>query len=270
MNLAYLEYVKERISHNDPTKIFYIILVLIIGIWIIKFINRGLDRYLKRSTRIDISLHHFIKIATDVSLKVMLFLTIASMLGIPIASFIAAFGAAGLAVGLALRDSLSNLASGIMILISRPFGVTDYIKVQDCEGRVKEIGLLYTALNTSDNKRIIIPNNTLFNSKVINYSYEKIRRVDFTIGVSYDSDIKKVKDILTYIANNHPLVLNEPKFILGLDEFASSSINFSYKLWCKNEDYYNVFYDVNEKIKYEFDKYNIEIPYDKLDVNINK
>lgn len=249
------------------TKLLGALIVLAIGLWATGAIVRIVDNILKKS-RIDISLHFFIKSFLGIGLKIVLFITAAAMLGIPMTTFIAVLSAAGLAVGLALKDNLSNLAGGILILAFRPFRVGDYIETQGYQGTVKEIQLLYTCLNTPDNKVITIPNGELSNSKIVNYSAEKMRRVDLVFKISYKDDLLKAKEILTKIVNEHPLILKEPEPLIRVVEHAANSINFAVRVWCENENYWPIYYDLHEQVKLVFDKEGISIPLPQMDVRV--
>ena len=243
--------------------------IVIIGPWIIKILIHMLRNILKKSS-VDISLHHFIESLSEVLLKVVVFITAASVLGIETTTFIAILSAAGLAVGLAIKDSLSNFASGILILTFKPFGIGDFIKAEDELGTVKDIQLLYTHINTNRNKRIVIPNSDLANSKIINYSTEPLRRLDFVFGVSYDDDIRKVEKVLTKVAFRNEYVLNDPAPVIKLSNLGENSIDFTMKLWHKGDGktYWNVFYGIHQEVKEAFDKEGITIPYTQRDIHL--
>ena len=255
---------------NYGGKIIEVSITLFIGYWIIKLMIRITDKGLRKS-KIDISLHSFIKSIINIGLRVVLFLTIASMLNVPIATFLAVLSAAGLAVGLALKDSLTNFAGGILILLFRPFGVGDYIESQGFSGTVKEIQLLYTYLNTIDNKKVIIPNGDLANGKIINYSTEKDRRLDLTFSIGYEEDILKAKNIINEIVIRNTSIYNEPAPFIGVAEHGVNSIKLVLKVWCNNKDYWDIYYYLLEEVKLAFDREGILIPYAQMDVHlINK
>ncbi|WP_070000756.1 mechanosensitive ion channel family protein [Cellulosilyticum sp. I15G10I2] len=243
------------------------LLVLFIGFKVIKGIIHMLDNTLTKS-KVDMSLHSFIKSVASFILKIIVLITAATIVGIPMTTFIAVLSAAGLAVGLALKDSLSNFAGGVLILTFRPFNVGDFIEAQGYMGTVTTIHLLYTYLTTVDNKRVVIPNGDLANGKMINYSVEDTRRVDLIFGVGYQEDIVKVKGILNKISIEHPLILKDPEPIIRVAEHAESSINFAVKVWCKKEDYWSIYYDLQEQVKVTFDKEGISIPFPQRDVHI--
>lgn len=243
------------------------ILVVVIGFGIVNLTISMLDKRLSKG-KIDMSLHSFIKSISSFTLKAMILIVAATMVGIPPTTFIAVLSAAGLAVGLALRESLTNFAGGVLILVFRPFNVGDFIDLDGYSGTVKDIQLLYTALNTTDNRRITIPNGELANGKIINYSVEDTRRLDLVFGVSYDDDIEKVKEILTRIIWSHPLTFQDPEPLIRVMAYQDSSLDFTIRVWCKREDYWSIYYDLHEQIKVAFDQEGITIPFPQTDVNL--
>jgi len=192
-----------------------------------------------------------------------------SQIGIETTSFIAILGAAGLAVGLALQGSLANFAGGVLIMIFKPIKLGDLIEAQGEIGVVKEIEIFTTKLTGLSNKEIIIPNGTLSNGNIINYSTEGTRRVDLTIGVSYDADIKQTKEVLLKVLTSNPKVLQDPAPAVTVSELADSSVNFAVRPWSKTEHYWDVYFEVTEAVKLELDKAGIEIPYPHQ-VNVKK
>ncbi len=243
------------------------ILVLMIGFAIVNMVIRTLDKTLTRG-KIDMSLHSFIKSISSFTLKALIAIIAATMIGIPPTTFIAVLSAAGLAIGLALRDSLANFAGGVLILVFRPFNVGDFIDISGYSGTVKEIQLLYTALNTPDNRRITIPNGELANGKITNYSVEQNRRLDLVFGVSYDDDIVKVKQALTSVVAGHSQSFKDPEPVIRVTAYEDSSVKLTIKVWCKREDYWNLYYDLQEQIKAEFDKEGITIPFPQREVGV--
>ena len=245
------------------------IIVLIVGRKLIKHLVNLVEKSVVKS-KIDKSLHSFFMSATRVSLHILLVVTVASMLGVKDTSFVAIIGSGGLAVGLALQGSLANFAGGVLILLLKPFKVGDYIEGAGYSGTVEEIQVFYTILNTIDNKKVYIPNGNLSNSSTINYSANPTRRIDLTFGAGYDDDAVLVKKVLYKIAEDHDKVLDDPKPYVRLAEYGDSSVNFLVRIWCKTEDYWDVYYDLIEKVKIEFDKNNINIPYPQMDVHVLK
>ncbi|MDQ2087469.1 mechanosensitive ion channel [Herbivorax sp. ANBcel31] len=261
-----LERFKEFLFANLPG-VIGAILVLIIGFkvskWIVKIIDKSMNKYNK-----DVTLNSFIKAVAGFTLKFIVIITAALVLGIPIDTFLVVLGAAGLAIAFALKDNLSNLAGGVIILIFRPFNIGDFIEATGNMGTVKEIQLLYTKINTPDNKAIVIPNGALVSGNVTNFSAEETRRVDLKFGVGYEADIKKVKEILNSIANNHPLVFEDPEPFIKLFEHGDSAIIFTVRVWCQTADYWTIYYDLQEEVKLKFDENNINIPFPQMDVHL--
>tara|TARA_R110001606_G_scaffold141281_1_gene280407 strand:+ start:354 stop:1160 length:807 start_codon:yes stop_codon:yes gene_type:complete len=249
-------------------KVITALLIVFIGLYAIKIIIKS-SRKLMQKRGVDITLQKFLGNLIGWILKVLLFITVISQLGVATTSFAAIIAAAGLAIGLALQGSLGNFAGGVLIMIFKPIKIGDFIEAQGESGTVKEIEIFTTKLNTPDNKEVIIPNGALSNGNIVNYSTEATRRVDFTFGVGYDSDIRKTKEIIFDVINNHPLILKEPATAVNLSELADSSINFFTRAWVKKEDYWTVKFDVIEQTKEALDAAGIDIPYPHR-VNINK
>ena len=250
-------------------KLLLAILTLIIGLWIIKLLMKAFDRTMDRS-KIDISLQKFFKSLVRILLKILLVISVASMAGIQMTSFIAILGAAGLAIGLALRESLANFAGGVLILIFKPFKVGDFIDAQGYSGTVNAIQVFNTVLKTPDNKTIIIPNGKLSNGSITNFTTEPTRRVDMTFGIGYSDDIKKAKDILNKLVENESLIFKDPVPMVVVSELADSSVNFAVRGWCKRTDYWGIYFSMLEKVKLEFDKQGICIPFPQQDVHVYK
>ncbi|TXD54085.1 MULTISPECIES: mechanosensitive ion channel family protein [unclassified Polaribacter] len=263
----YIESSKDLLLLYVP-KIITALLILIVGLFLIKLIIKS-SRKIMQKRSVDITLQKFLGNVLGWGLKVLLFITVISQLGITTTSFAAIIAAAGLAIGLALQGSLGNFAGGVLIMIFKPIKIGDFIEAQGKSGTVKEIEIFTTKLNTTDNKEIIIPNGALSNGTIVNYSTEATRRVDFTFGVGYDSDIKKTKEVLFSVINAHPLVLKDPATAVNVSELADSSINFFTRGWVKKEDYWTVKFDVMEQTKEALDAAGIDIPYPHR-VNINK
>ncbi len=247
-------------------KLLLAIITLIIGLWVIKYMVKLIDKSLNSES----TLGPFIKSLVSWVLKILLFLSVASMIGIETTSFIAIFSAATLAIGLALQGSLSNLAGGVMLLIFRPFKVGDLIEAEGLLGKVQAIHIFNTILLSPDNKTIILPNGAVAGNSITNYTSEGILRVDLVAGISYDSDIKKAKEILMSVMENDPLVLKEPAPFVGVKELADSSVNFAVRPWANVDDYWTVFFGINEKIKLALDEAGITIPFPQVDVHIEK
>lgn len=241
-------------------KILGAILIWIIGSWIIKKLLSGTKVFMTKRA-FDESLQKFLLNLLGWTFKILLVLAILAKLGVETTSFAAILAAAGLAVGLALQGSLSNFAGGVLIMIFKPFKIGDLIEAQGEIGVVKEIEIFTTKLTGLSNKEIIIPNGSLSNGNIVNYSTEGTRRVDLVFGVSYDSDIKQTKEVIMNVLTSHPKVLKDPAPAVTVLELADSSVNFATRPWCNTEDYWAVYFDVTESVKIELDKAGIEIPY---------
>ena len=241
-------------------KVLAAIIIWIVGSWVIKLLLKGVRKTMERGSY-DISLKKFLLNLINWILKVVLVVVVLNTVGIGGASFAAILAAAGLAIGLALQGSLANFAGGVLLMIFKPIKVGDYIEAQGQAGSVKEIQIFTTKLTSSDNKEIIIPNGKLSNDNIVNYSTMELRRVDMVFGVGYDSDIKKVRDLLLKELTSHPLVLKEPAPLVRLAKLNDSSLDFNVRPWVKNGDYWGVYYDIMESTKQALDAAGIDIPY---------
>lgn len=240
--------------------IIWAILLLIIGMWLVKKTVK-ITQKIMASRGLDTTLQKFLGNLLSWILKVLVIITALSQLGVETTSFIAILGAAGLAVGLALQGALANFAGGALIMIFKPFKVGDLIEGQGELGVVKEIEIFVTKLISPGNKLVIIPNGTLSNGNIINYTEEGKLRVDLTIGVGYDEDIKKTKEVLTQIMLDNSLVLEDPAPSVNVSELADSSVNFAVRPWCTPENYWDVYFGITEAAKLALDEAGIEIPY---------
>ncbi len=242
-------------------------LVLFIGWRVARWLRRWILRT-PRLAKVDEGVRTFLSSGVTVLTYVLLFVTVAMMLGIPATSFITALASCGVAIGLALQGSLSNVAGGLMLLIFKPFKVNDYIETPDAAGTVTDITVVYTVLRTPDNKVITIPNGTLSNSVVQNYSAVERRRVDLTFSVAYASDIQAVKALLQGVVTAHPQVLADPAPFARLAEHGDSALRFTVRAWCKTDDYWDVRFDLMERVKDEFDKQGVQVPFPQMDVHV--
>lgn len=250
-------------------KLLGAIIILIVGLKLVKWVSKWV-RTSKKLDKVDNSLRSFLSSFLKIVLYALLLITVASIIGIPATSFLTILASCGVAIGLALQGSLSNFAGGLMILFFKPFKVGDYIEAAGESGTVRDISVVYTLLVTPDNKHITIPNGTLTNSVLKNYSAEKNRRVDFTFDVAYGTDSDKVIKIITDVINAHPLAFKEPAPFVRLSSCADSSLKFTARVWCKSEDYWTVNFDVLESVKNAFEENDIQIPFPQLDVHIDK
>ncbi|MFN2422659.1 MAG: mechanosensitive ion channel family protein [Cryomorphaceae bacterium] len=244
------------------------LIILIIGLRIIKAITNGAGRAMEKRN-VDDSLRPFLKTIISVVLKIMLVISVVSMVGIETTSFIAVLGAAGLAVGLALSGTLQNFAGGVIILLLKPFKVGDFIDAQGHMGTVNEIQIFHTILKTPDNKTVILPNGPVSTGSLTNFSTEPQRRVDMVFGIGYDDDIDKAKEIFNRLIKEETRGLAEPAPMVVLGELADSSVNFNVRLWANAGDYWGIYFDFHEKVKKTFDKEGVGIPFPQMDVHMH-
>ncbi|MDB8804255.1 mechanosensitive ion channel [Romboutsia sp. 1001216sp1] len=245
------------------------LIVISIGLKIIKKVVKQFGVFLEKRD-VDVTLRRFIQSLTAGVLKVILFIGILGYWDVKLTGLAAIVASGGVAIGLALQGSLSNFAGGFIILLLRPFKVGDYIQTGVYEGTVEEIGLFYTKLTTIDNKLILIPNGTLSNGSLINYSAKEERRVDLTFSVGYENNILHVKEVLTDIVKRQEFVLDNPKPFIGVSAHSPSSVDFIVKVWCKSEHYWDIHFSLLEKVKLRFDEENISIPYPQMDLHVKK
>ncbi len=245
------------------------LVIFFIGKSLIKVLV-NLARKLMAKAKIDNILINFI--ASIVSTLLLLFVVIASLdqLGVNTTSLIALVGAAGLAVGLALQGTLQNLASGVMLIIFRPFNDGDFVEAAGVAGVIETISIFTTTMRTGDNREIIIPNGEIFGGTITNYSKRSRRRVDMVFAIGYDDDLKKAKKIINRILKQDKRVLTDPEPSVAVAELADSSVNFNVRPWCKTEDYWDVYSDTHESIKLTFDAEGISIPYPQMDIHQDK
>jgi len=250
-------------------KLVAAIAVLVIGGWVVKAVIRGVAKAMDKGG-VEPSLKPFLIGIVGMLLKVMLVVSVLSMLGIEMTSFIAILGAAGFAVGMALSGTLQNFAGGVMILLFKPFKAGDVIDAQGYVGSVSEIQIFNTILKTPDNKTIIIPNGGLSTSSMTNFSTEARRRVDWTIGVGYGEDLDKVRQVIKNLCDADTRILKDPEVFIAVSELADSSVNFAVRAWVEAGDFWSVFFEMNENVYKTFDKEGISIPYPQMDVHVQK
>lgn len=257
--MEYIENLWSLILEYSP-RVITALVILIIGLFLIGIMMKMTKKVMKKRN-VEITLQKFLLNLLSWALKILLFVMVAAKLGVETTSFAAIIGAAGLAIGLALQGSLSNFAGGTLIMIFKPYKVGDLIEAQGEIGTVKEIEIFTTKLIGVTNKEIIIPNGSLSNGNIINYTSLGTRRVDLVFGVSYDADIKETKNVLMNVLTSNPKVINDPEPTVNVVELADSSINFAVRPWCKSEDYWDVYFEITEATKEALDKAGIEIPY---------
>ena len=245
------------------------LVIFIIGRMVISVLLSIIKKVINKSFK-DETLTKFITSLTKMILLTILVIVVLNQLGIQTTSFIAILGAAGLAIGLALQGSLSNFASGVMLIIFKPFKAGDFIEAGGTTGSVESIGVFVTTLKTPDNKIIVVPNGTITSNNIINYSAEDTRRIDFIFGIGYNDDIKKAKNILERIVTEDDRVLKDPAPVVAVSELADSSVNFVVRPWVKTTDYWAVYFDITEKVKLTFDNEGISIPFPQQDVHMHQ
>ena len=243
--------------------------IVIVGFIISNLIGKLVIKGLQ-AKGVDPSVHSFIKTIVSLILKFIFILSALSTLNVDVSSFVTALGAAGVTAGIGLQASISQLASGIQILANHPFKSGDYIDVGTVSGKVREIKMMYTVLITVDNKRVIIPNSYITSNNIINYNAEDRRRLDLVFSVSYDADIAKAKQVILDVIKKNNLIFTDPEPVIAVKEHAASSVNIACLIWCTADEYWNVFYYMQEAVKLSFDENNISIPYGQLDVHITK
>ena len=242
--------------------------ILGIGFKITGAVRRMAERSFARM-EMELSLRKFLLSLIQALMYGLLIFMAAERIGIQSSSIIALLGSAGVTLGLALQGSLSNFAGGVLILLVRPFKVGDYIVSEYGEGTVAAIGLVYTTLNTVDNKTVVIPNGSLSNSPITNATAEDFRRLDLTVGIGYQSDLRRAKEILLDIYTSHPCILKDRPIQVFVDQLAASSVVIGGRGWTATGDYWQTRWDITEEIKQRFDEAGIQIPFNQLDVHVN-
>ena len=250
-------------------KILIAVVIFYVGRIVVSAVVKVVSRLLTNSEMDEMLVRFLTSILRWVLL---LFVVIAalSQLGIDTTSLIALLGAAGLAIGLSLQSSLSNFAAGVMIIVFRPFSKGDFVEVAGAMGVIDNINIFTTTLTTPDNKEVIVPNGSILNNNITNYSARDTRRVDMVFGISYDDDLRKAKALLEEIIAGDDRVLADPAPVIALGELADSSVNFIVRPWVKSEDYFGLLWDTTETVKLKFDEAGISIPYPQMDVHMDK
>ena len=243
------------------------LIIFYVGRLVISFVVRGLHKMLQKNG-VDKTLETFVCNLVRTALLIVVIIAAISALGIETTSFIAIFGAAGLAVGLALQGSLSNFASGVLIVLFRPYKVGDFIEAAGINGSVEQVQILTTVLKTGDNKQVIVPNSQIMDSVITNYSANDTRRVDMVVGVSYDDDLDKVRSTIQELVAADERIMAEPACTIAVSALADSSVNFVVRPWVKTSDYWGVMFDLTEAIKKRFDKDGISFPFPQQDVHL--
>ncbi|KEA62360.1 Small-conductance mechanosensitive channel [Marinobacterium lacunae] len=242
--------------------------IFFVGRWLAKHLVNLIARMMRRA-KTDEMLVNFV--SSIVNVLLLLFIIVASLgqLGIDTTSLIALVGAAGLAIGLSLQDSLKNFAAGVLLIIFRPFKEGDFVEVAGVAGIVEHVAIFNTVMRTGDNREVIVPNGGIYAGVITNYSKRETRRVDMVFGISYDDDLRKAKDILKGILDEDDRILKDPAPVVAVAALADSSVNFNVRPWVKTADYWAVYWDVTEQVKLRFDEAGITIPYPQLQVHTN-
>jgi len=268
--MAYVEKIKEWFAINGAdflVEMIVVLIILIVGRFVIKGVRRSLSMSLEKSGRVSEILESFILNVTSKVLWVIVFMLVIQKLGVEIGPLVAGLGVTGFIVGFACQESLSNLAAGVMIALNQPFQVGHYVELSGAAGAVSEMNMMATTLHTPDNKKVVVPNASVWGSTITNYTALDTRRVDLVMGISYSSDISKAKDVLHSVLKENEMVLDEPKSTVEVVEMADSSVNFVVRPWCKTADYWNVRFSVNRAAKEALDQAGIEIPFPQMDVH---
>jgi small conductance mechanosensitive channel len=240
---------------------------LVVGLWLTGWIARRMDEHMKR-LEVEVTLRRFLKSVTSLALKVLVLITVASMLGVATTSFIAVLGAAGLAIGLALRDSLSNFAGGVLMIVFKPYKVGDFVEMQGQSGTVQSIQILNTVLLTADNKTVFIPNGPIINGNVTNHTNEHKRRVDVDLGIGYGSDIDVARKTLLAIVNADQRILSEPAPDVVVAQLGESAVVLRVRAWVSTPDYWSVFFAIQEQAKKSFEVAGVEIPFPQRTIHV--
>jgi len=250
-------------------KVIISIPILIIGLWVIKRVTKIFVAIME-ARNIDVSLRPFLKNLINILLKILLIISVASMLGFEMTSFIAVLGAASLAIGMSLSGTLQNFAGGVIILLFRPFKVGDFIEAQGYTGTVYEIQIFNTLLKTIDNRVVFIPNGSLANSSLVNFSHQSTRRVDWTFAIAYGDNADTARQTIEELLKQDERILPESEIVVAVSALANSSVNFTVRAWVKSEDYWAVFWEMNEKVYKTFPRKGLHIPFPQMDVHIKQ
>jgi len=257
----------EPLVASYGLKIIGAIATIIVGIWIARFLAKTLGKVL-RKREVDETLIKFVVSIARIGLITFVIISAAAQLGIQTASFVAVIGAAGLAIGFALQGSLSNFASGVMLIIFKPIKVSDYIEGGGVAGSVESVGIFVTTLITPDNKVIYVPNSNMTGNNIVNYSAKDTRRIDMVFGIGYSDDIDKAKSVIQSTLESDSRILKDPAPQIVVSELADSSVNLNVRPWVNSADYWGVYFDLTEAIKKKFDAENISIPFPQRDVHM--
>jgi len=264
--VGYMDTAVEQVMSYGP-KLLLAIVVLFVGLWLVNRVVRLMGKGMERGNT-EPTLAKFLSNLVSVGLKALLLISVASMIGIATTSFIAILGAAGLAVGLALQGSLANFAGGVLVLMFRPYKVGDFVEAQGVAGTVAEIQIFSTIIRTPDNKVIIVPNGSISNGIITNFSMEATRRVDFVFGISYSDDIAKAKATIERLVQGDDRALSDPEPVIVVSSLGDNSVNITVRAWVNAADYWGLYFDLTEKVKLTFDQEGISFPFPQRDVHL--
>ena len=270
--MGFVEGAQEWLVQNGPDlaiTAIKVLAVLVIGRWIAGTLRKVLRKVLEKR-KVDPTLSSFLSSIVYMAMMTMVVISAVEVLDIQTTSFVAVIGAAGLAIGFALQDSLGNFASGVMIIFFRPFKAGDFVEVAGTSGVVLEVQVFATTLKTGDNKKIIVPNGSIIGGNIVNYSAHPTRRIDMVFGIGYDDDILEAKRLFERVLKEEERILPEPAPQIAVSELGDSSVNFVIRPWVKTSDYWPVLFDLTEKLKLECDKAGITIPYPQRDVHLHQ
>lgn len=259
---------KELITYGMEAgkSILLAVVIYVVGKYIINLVNRVIVQMLERK-KVDATIQSFLKSFVNILLTILLIITVVSALGVNTTSFAALLASLGVAAGMALSGNLQNLAGGLIILLFKPFKVGDVIEAQGVVGCVNEIQIIHTILLTPDNKEIYLPNGSLSSGNIVNYSKMEDRRIDFTISVEYGTDVEKVLSVLNGLAESDNRILKDPAPFCALSNLAASSVDFTFRVWVKGADYWDVFFNMNRRVYEEFNRQNIKFPFPQIQVH---
>ncbi len=243
------------------------LIVLLVGLWLVRLIDKGVHRFFTRKAY-DPALESFLASLISIALKIMLVITVVSMLGVQMTSFIALLGAAGLAIGMALSGTLQNFAGSIMLMIFKPYKLGDMIETQGHTGRVDQINIFNTILKTADKRTIIIPNGPVSSDSIVNYTDQGSRRAEIVVGIGYDDDIDKAKQVIRDVLARDERIFKDPEPFIGISDLGDNSVNFVIRAHGTVDDYWGIYHDNIEAIKKAFDAAGISIPYPQRDVHL--
>lgn len=259
--------IQNVVSNFSWQKAGVLALLLVCSVVAIKIVLKLMDRAMERA-KLDRGVRTFLHSGMNVLLWLVAICVLLGYLGVPMTSLVAVVSVLGLAVSLAVQGLLSNLAGGIMILSARPFSAGDWVEAAGVSGTVSEVGLVYTKLNTVDNKVVYVPNGDISSKTIINYTAEEKRQVELRLNVSYDAPAEKVKEVIGRVVGEHPMTMPTPAPLIRVFAYRDSAVEYLVRCWCATEDYWSVYFDLTEQIKAAFDQAGIEITYNHLNVHI--